>query len=97
MSDTGLPALPKGYFWRFKKWNYKASTNTISVQICRRWLGLVFVYESSIANHKDWRDIQRSCGFALAKLHDDPDKFDGIKEVVGNYPPKSLPSGVGKP
>jgi hypothetical protein len=92
-TETGLPVVEPGYFWRIKKWNYELSSHSLMIQLRRRrrfgsaLVGDMISTHGAEEIHRTCRRIIENTAMVRAKnatLHD-RDKF------VGDYPPKSLP------
>lgn len=94
MSDTftGLPGLPKGYFWRVRR----GSAEYLRLQMRKKtWFGSAVVEWSVTERHKaSPTELREAASCILRKLERRSTQGADWKKYLGDYPPKMLPPEV---
>lgn len=95
---TGLPTLPKGYFWRIRKWYYRGSENNLRITLMKkRWFllpnreigsGLAQAEGEFLGEDDVVYTTKRIKSKFLKSLHIDNRALAYRDSLIGDYPLK---------
>lgn len=87
--DTGMPEVPKGYFWRVKPGGmYK-----LKVELRQRWFwGISFEVEMCVTDDATEWGVRNNAAYILNRWQERTRKATGkgVEALLGDYPPKKL-------
>lgn len=82
---SGLPKLPKGYFWRVKPCYSRFCDYAVDVELRKR----TWIFSHRVDDiFSTVPGIPYSAAFLVESFYSTRSRYNGVDDVIGDYPPK---------